>query len=438
MTAWMPTDRQQDALERREYEVLFGGARGGGKTAAGMAWLLYDIDNPKYRALVIRHQAKDLVDWIDRARSFYSDGEVVGQPAEVRFRSGAIIRTGHLGDANAYQQYQGHEYHRILIEELTQIPSEEQYLRLLASCRSTIPELRPQIFATTNPDGAGFGWVKKRWQIEGAPDKIIRTIDPITGLPRVFVPARVKDNPHLVVNDPQYLATLDGLPDGLREAWRDGSWADPVFPGAYYAEALMQARREGRIKLIPYDPTLLTHTVWDLGIGEQLVCGFFQRTSTETRLIDTWQGKGNDGLPEAAVMLQNRKYRYGTHFAPHDANKTETGTGQTIIQQAEKVGIHFSRVPAIPINDGIQKALMMFPRLYISEPKCERFIEAIRQYRKKWDDRRLDWLEEPFKDWTNHYADMERYAAIIEDKMINNHTSHQSFKPKRFHTYGNN
>ena len=91
---------QTRALQRLEFEVLYGGARGGGKTDAGLAWLLYDIGNPKYRALVIRRNADDLSDWIDRARQMYqgTGAEVVGKPAIIRFPSGAIIRTGHLKD----------------------------------------------------------------------------------------------------------------------------------------------------------------------------------------------------------------------------------------------------------------------------------------------------------------------------------------------------
>ena len=68
---WKPTPRQKFALARPEFEILFGGARGGGKSSASIAWLLYDKDHPLYRALVIRRNAVDLTDWIDRAREFY-------------------------------------------------------------------------------------------------------------------------------------------------------------------------------------------------------------------------------------------------------------------------------------------------------------------------------------------------------------------------------
>ena len=420
---WNPMPRQIDALERTEFEVLYGGARGGGKTDAGMGFLTYDYLHPLYRALVIRKNALDLTDWLDRAGRFYArvGAEVVG--STVRFRKGGIIRTGHLKDDNAYQKYQGHEYQKMLIEEVTQIPSETNYKKLAASCRSTVPGLIPQIFSTANPDGPGFNWVKKRFRLHGIPKKPIRAVDEITGLPKVFIPARVQDNRYLMENDPGYIAMLNGLPDGLREAWRDGSWDEPIVPGAYYTMALLQATRENRIKLVPHDVTLPVHTVWDLGIGEQLVCGFFQRVTNEIRIIDEWQGEGSDGLPQASVMLQRkaqeRGFRYGKHFAPHDGKKTETGTGLTIVQTASKLNLRFDPVPSVSISDGITLALMMLPRLWISEPYTELFLSAIRQYRKTWDEQRLDWKDEPHKDWTNHFADLLRYAALVEDQMTN-------------------
>lgn len=434
MKEWKPQPRQEEALlvsPDDAFEVLYGGARGGGKTDAGQAWLTYDNENPKLRELVVRRNADDLRDWIDRARSFYAGmGEVVGSPAEVRFNSGAVVRTGHLKDENAYTKYQGHEYQRQLIEELTHIPSELHYLKLIASCRSTVPGLKPQVMANCNPDGPGFLWVKKRWGIEGTPTKPIWTTDAVTGLKRVFIPARVDDNPTLMKNDPNYIKMLQGLPDGIRESWLHGSWADPIIPGAYYAQALLQARTEGRITRVPHDPSMKVWTVWDLGIGRQLVCLFIQRTSTEIRVIDSWQGDNSDGIPEAKKMLDNKPYVYGGHFGPHDSSRTETGTGKTVFQTALELGLEFLPMPHLKVNDGITKALMVFPRLIIDEGKCEQVIESWRHYRKVWDEKRLDWNDMPHKDWTNHFADTLRYLALTEDMMTGVYSNTRVYIPE--------
>jgi len=235
--AWMPHEGPQTlALSRNEYEILYGGARGGGKTDAGIAWLTRWIGNPNFRGLVIRRNSDDLSDWIDRATMlyFHLGGKAVGNPAIFKFPSGARIKTGHLKDDNAYTKYQGHEYHKMVIEELTQIPSEESYLKLISACRSTIQELKPQVFSTTNPGGIGHGWVKERFGITGAPKNAVMTTDEFTERTRVFIPGRIEDNPTLFDNDPGYVAFLEGLPTDLRRAWRDGDW--DIFAGQYFAE----------------------------------------------------------------------------------------------------------------------------------------------------------------------------------------------------------
>jgi hypothetical protein len=237
---WRPHPKQEEALKRIEFEVLYGGARGGGKTDAGLVWLTDHIDKPQYRALVIRKNADDLSDWIDRAVKFYSGlgAQIAYRPAVIRFPSGAIIRTGHLKDDQAYTKYQGHEYQRMLIEELTQIPEEKRYLQLLSSCRSTVPEIKPQVFATTNPGGVGHLWVKERF-VDPAPPNIPFQ-DKVTGRTRIYVPATVDDNPTLSENDPGYIQFLEGLKEtdvDLWKAWRLGDWT--TFAGQFFKEFRM-------------------------------------------------------------------------------------------------------------------------------------------------------------------------------------------------------
>ena len=200
-------------------------------------WLTQYVKQPKFRALVIRRNADDLSDWIDRANRMYQGlgVSIAYRPAVLRFPSGAIIRTGHLKDELAYTKYQGHEYQRMLIEELTQIPTEKRYLQLTSSCRSTVPELMPEVFMTTNPGGVGHGWVKRRF-IDPAPPGTPFT-DPHSGRSRIFIPARVDDNPTLVRNDPGYVAGLEELKatdEQLYKAWRLGSW--DVFIGQVFME----------------------------------------------------------------------------------------------------------------------------------------------------------------------------------------------------------
>jgi len=414
---WQPTTKQQEALAQIDFEILYGGARGGGKTDAGMAFLLYDKDHPRYRALVIRKNAGDLNDWISRAKIMYLPTGAEFVKGEIRFPKGGVIVLGHLKDENAYEKYQGHEYHKMLIEELTQIPSEESYLKLISSCRSTIPELRPQVFATTNPGGRGHKWVKNRFGLTGKANQIIRTFDKIMGRSRVFIPARVDDNPHIMENDPTYVKFLDSLPDGLREQWREGSWNDVEIKGAYYGEMLTQARKNGRITEVPHDPSLPVYTVWDLGIDDSMTIGFFQRTSEKLKLIDYIEDN-NQGLPYYIKLVKEKPYTYGKHFAPHDIEQRELTTGVSRKETAKKLGIDFEVIPKLSIQDGIDAGRIMFSRLWIDSKNCEQFIDAIAQYRKEWDEDNLVYKNNPVHDWTSHGADMYRGAAIIEKQMI--------------------
>lgn len=220
-------------------ELLYGGARGGGKTQAGIAWMAEPsyIDNPHFRALVIRRNADDLSDWTDRAARMWEPIGAVfkGKPAMATFPSGAKIRTGHFRDDKAFSKYQGHEYQKMLIEELTQIPSELNYKSLLSSCRSTIPGLDARMFCTTNPGGVGHSWVKARWGLgkmgANKPNMAYRIGK--TARYMMYIPATMDDNPTLMSLDPEYVAEIEELPEPLRSAWRYGDW--DVFMGQLFA-----------------------------------------------------------------------------------------------------------------------------------------------------------------------------------------------------------
>lgn len=279
---WVPNAGPQElalALSNNPtiFEVFFGGARGPGKTDGGLGWLTKDMKNSQMRALVIRKNSEDLSDWIDRARRMYGPlrATFTGKPVVGRVPSGSVIRSGHLKDDDAYTKYQGHEYHRMLIEELTQIPNEKRYLQLIASCRSTVVGLSPQVFITANPGGVGHLWVRKRF-VDPDPNvcivqdlqyhyidddgnekvsnyKIIT--DRKTGMKRAYIPATLDDNPILKKNDPNYVRQLDALEESepdLYKAWRFGDW--DIFAGQVFKE--WRPTKDGKpYHVIPMLPT---------------------------------------------------------------------------------------------------------------------------------------------------------------------------------------
>ena len=233
---WKPNPGpQEEALRHQEFEILYGGARGGGKTDAGLVWLLDLKDFGDATALVLRKNADDLSQWLDRANRMYSaqGAKFTMNPGKFVFPSGYTIRTGHLKDDQAFTKYQGNEYQRLLIEELTQIPTEQRYKDLLSSCRSTIPGVKAKVFLTTNPGGVGHSWVKQRFVTPAPPMTTFR--DSETGLSRIFIPARVDDNPVLTKADPNYVRVLEGYKTSDPEkykAWRHGDW--DVFIGQFF------------------------------------------------------------------------------------------------------------------------------------------------------------------------------------------------------------
>lgn len=426
---WAPQPKQELILQRPEFELGFGGARGGGKTDGGIAWLGYDSQQPRLRGLILRKNSTDLQDALLRVREIHPRVKIFGQPPVIKFpdASGKIERTkdgelvggatyftGHLKDKNALNKYVGQNLQRLLIEEANLIPSEDRYVSLLASIRSTIPGVRAQSFLTFNPDNVGHTWLKRRFRLKGIPQGPIRTVDERTGRSRVFVPSRVEDNRAVMDNDPDYVRTLDGLPDGLREQWRWGSWDDPIIKGAYYTLEIAQLKREGRYCEIPVRGDLPVHTWWDIG-ADMTVILFVQFVDGWINIIDCYM---NDslGFPFYLAKLQeyreNRGYRYGRHYFPHDFENFEWGSGRSRTEVAEEAKIDFEVVPRVESKqDSIDQSRLLFPIVRIDQVKCAQFMDALINYRKEWNDQFQAFRDFPVHDWASHPADAFQQLA---------------------------
>jgi hypothetical protein len=181
--------------------------------------------------------------------------------------------------------------------------------------------------------------------------------------------------------------------------------------GAYYAKEMSEAEEAGRIGAVPYDQRLPVHTAWDLGMADSTVVWFLQVHGNETRVIDVLKGEGV-GLDWYARELQQRKWLWGSHYLPHDVEVRELGTGKSRKEVLEGLGIRVTVCPNIPVADGIQAVRMMLATCWFDQAKCKDGFEALRMYRRDFDEKRQEFRVNPLHDWTSHYADAFRYFAV--------------------------
>lgn len=188
--------------------------------------------------------------------------------------------------------------------------------------------------------------------------------------------------------------------------------------GAYYWKEYDEAEKAGRFTNVPYEPSALVHTVWDLGIRDSMAIGFYQAVGLERRKIDYLEFTGK-GLPEAIKIVKEKPYTYGKHFAPHDIQVRELGTGKSRLEVAKELGINFEIVPNVSIQDGIDAGRRFFKKLWVDKTLCKDWLRLIPQYTKEYDEERKVFKDKPLHDWTSHGADEHRYAALAEDKFDN-------------------
>lgn len=188
------------------------------------------------------------------------------------------------------------------------------------------------------------------------------------------------------------------------------SFEAPVV-GSYYGAAVMKAEEDGRIINVPYDQGLPVLTAWDLGIDDSMTIWFFQVAALEFHFIDYYESSG-EGLPHYAKILQDKKYIYGSHLMPHDIKVRELGSGKTRFEIAKRLGIKPIKIaPKLRVDEGINAGRTIFSRCWFDKHKCSRGIQALKNYKKEWDEKNKVFRKTPLHNWASHGADGFRTFA---------------------------
>lgn len=299
---WQPQPGPQTALiQCPVFEVFFGGARGGGKTDGSIGDWLEHSSTYKAEAIGVffRRKFKQLEEVVARTKHLFLQigGKYNEQRAEWKMPDGGRLKFRYIEHDKDAEEYQGHSYTRVYIEEATNFPNPGPINLLRGTLRSGAG-VPCGMRLTGNPGGPGHQWVKARY-IDPAPEgyRIIVTIE--KGLSnedipteRVFIPSRLSDNQILVKNDSSYVARLRQVgKEALVKAWIDGDWS--IVDGAFFDEWDPARHVVGSEVVRRIPPSALRFRAMDWGSAKPFSIGWYAVSN------------GQWGLPEGALL----KYR---------------------------------------------------------------------------------------------------------------------------------
>jgi phage terminase large subunit len=383
------------------YKVIHGG-RGSGKSWAVARALLILAAAKPMRVLCTREVQESIKDSVHRLLSDQIQALGLGQQfevtqAEIRGKNGSLFVFSGLA-SQTVESIKSFEGIDIAWCEEAQSVSKRSWDVLLP----TIRKPNSQVWMTLNPlletdetyarfvaDAPASAWVKRvNW----------------------------RDNPWFPdVLEYERLETKRRDPDAYPNLWE----GEPlrVAEGAIYRHEIDAMYAANRVRLLPHDPILKVHTVWDLGWNDAMSIGMFQRSSSALMCINYLENTHRTVDWYVKQLEANKDYRWGTDFIPHDGRSRDHNSGKSTEDILQQMGRRPHVLPPLSVEEGIKSARMIFPRTYIDSEKCARLIECLKRYR-----RTLSKGGEPMAplhDVFSHGADMFRYAALSANQMHN-------------------
>lgn len=237
-------------------EILYGGAAGGGKSAAIVGDAFKNaVKYEGINILVLRRTLGELegsiilkmLEWYPREICKYNSSKHVWE-INIPGRLTSRIWCGYCEQENDVYRYQGKEFEIIYMDEATHFTfSQFKYLKSrnrTANQKAIEAGLRPHMKLTTNPGGVGHVWVKKRfidigeWENAHNVQELDDEEQPVfdrEGNPvctrRIFIPAKLSDNQYI---DSDYENKLLTMEDKLKRQLLDGDW--DALEGQFFSE----------------------------------------------------------------------------------------------------------------------------------------------------------------------------------------------------------
>lgn len=195
--------------------------------------------------------------------------------------------------------------------------------------------------------------------------------------------------------------------------------------GYWYLKEVNEARQEGRITNVPYQPQTYVYTAWDLGFRDSTSIWFFQLLpSGAVHIIDYYENSG-EGLHHYAAHINTLPYKamIKIHFMPHDAAAHDLVSGLSVAKQAKELGmdvqiLNRNSVGRTKFMLEVQRCRTLIKRCYFDSSKTAAGIKCLENYRKKWNESMASYTDEALHDWASHGSDAFRYMAQAIETVV--------------------
>jgi hypothetical protein len=191
---------------------------------------------------------------------------------------------------------------------------------------------------------------------------------------------------------------------------------DAAVKGAYYAELIAKLEADGRVDaLIEFDENFPVKVACDIGFTDSTSLWFWQDRPDGLAIID-YEEHHSQPLGFYMGLLQSKPYRYSEIWFPHDARANSFQTGRSTIEQAMEFQLlgdpRVDITPNLAKQHGIDAARKILPMCWFN-PRCMPGLEALRAYKRKWDETTKAYSNNAEHDWSSHGADAFRYLSLV-------------------------
>jgi phage terminase large subunit len=188
---------------------------------------------------------------------------------------------------------------------------------------------------------------------------------------------------------------------------------DAAFKGAIYADEINQLFEDARLGRDIYNPAIPVHVVYDLGFTDATVAIWYQFPQDGSiDVVHVHATTGSD-IFYHIEQIQQFPGEVGDVWLPHDAKARNLQTGRSVVEQFLSEQIRPKIVPSHKVRDRIAATRRMFNRVRIDEASTGDLIEALKCYRREWNEDLMMFMDRPVHDWSSHFADAFGYMCVV-------------------------